>query len=86
MNSILISEPIRTLHGIVHMPPPVVLVHVSKRGIDTTLGGDGVRTSGEKLRDTGSLEASLGQTERRPQTGTSGTDNNRIILMILSPN
>lgn len=86
MDSILIPEPIRTLHGIVHMPPPVVLVHVSERSIDTTLGGDGVGTSGEKLRDTGSLEASLGQAKRRSQTGTSGTDNNRIILMILSPN
>lgn len=83
MDSILITKPIRTLHGVVHVPPPVVLVHVSKRSVDTTLSSHSVRTCGEELRDTGGLETSLGQTESGAQTSTTGADNDRIILMIL---
>ena len=83
MNSILITKPIRTLHGVVHVPPPIILVHVSKRSVDTTLSSHSMRTCGEELRDTGGFEASLGQTESGAQTSTSGADNNRIVLMIL---
>jgi hypothetical protein len=56
---------------------------LSKRSIDTTLGGDSVRTSGEELGDTGSVEASLGETEGSTQTRTTGTDDNGIVLVIL---
>lgn len=38
---------------------------------------------GEKLRNTGSVEASLGQTEGGTQTGTASTDDNGIVLVVL---
>lgn len=47
VDGILVTEPIGTLDGVVHMPPPVVLGHVTKGCIDTTLGGDSVRTCRE---------------------------------------
>jgi len=47
------------------VPAPVVLVHVSERGIDTTLRGDGVRTGREELGDSGSVEASFGETDSK---------------------
>jgi hypothetical protein len=56
---------------------------LSKSGIDTTLGGDSVRTGREKLGDTSSVEASLGQTKGSTQTGTTGTNDNGIVLVVL---
>lgn len=83
VNSVLVTEPVRTFHSVVHVPPPVVLVHVSERSIDTTLSSNGVRTSREELGNTSSVETSLGQTESRAQTCTSGSDNDGIVLMVL---
>jgi hypothetical protein len=42
-----------------------------------------VTSCGEQLGDTSSLESSLGQTESSAQTGTTGTDNEGIVLVIL---
>jgi hypothetical protein len=42
-----------------------------------------VRSSREKLGDTGSVEASLGQTESSSQTGTTSTNDESIILVVL---
>ena len=37
LNRILISQPIRALHRVVCMPTPVILTHISKGSIDTSL-------------------------------------------------
>lgn len=37
VNSILVSQPIRSLHGVIKMPPPVILLHVPQCCIDPTL-------------------------------------------------
>jgi hypothetical protein len=42
-----------------------------------------VTSCGEKLGDTSCVESSLGQTEGSAQTGTTGTDNDGIVLVIL---
>jgi len=42
-----------------------------------------VGTSREKLGNTGNVEASLRQTESSTQTGTTGTDDNGIVLVVL---
>jgi hypothetical protein len=42
-----------------------------------------VTSCGEKLGNTSGLESSLGQTESSAQTGTTGTDNDGIVLVIL---
>lgn len=49
VNSVLVTEPVGTLDGIVHMPPPIILVHVTQSGIDTTLGSHGMASRREKL-------------------------------------
>lgn len=41
-----------------------------------------MRTCGEELRDTGGVEASLGETKGRTQTSTSGTNDDGIVLMV----
>lgn len=54
------------------MPPPVVLGHVAEGGVDPTLSGDGVGSGREELGDAGGLEARLGESERGPETGSTG--------------
>jgi hypothetical protein len=58
-------------------------VHVAERGVDAALGSDRVASRGEELGNAGRVEASLGQAECGTQTGTAGTDDERIVLMVL---
>jgi hypothetical protein len=58
-------------------------VHVAERGVDAALGGDRVASRGEELGNAGRVEASLGQAEGGTQTGAAGTDDERIVLMVL---
>lgn len=37
MDSILVSQPIRSLHCVIEMPPPVIVLHVPQSSIDPTL-------------------------------------------------
>lgn len=84
MDSILVAQPVRALDGIVHVPSPVILVHVAESSVDATLGGDSVTSSGKQLRDTGSVEASLGETKGGTETSTTGTDDEGIVLVVLN--
>src|SRR5690606_10709757 len=83
VDGILVTKPVGTLDGIVHVPPPVVLVHVSEGGVDATLGSDGVASCGEELRDTGGVEASLGKTEGGAKASAAGADDDSIVLVVL---
>jgi hypothetical protein len=55
---------------------------LSKRGIDTTLRGYGMRSSGEELRYTGRVEASFGKTEGCSQPRASSSNNDSVILVV----
>lgn len=83
VDSVLVTKPVGALDGIVHVPSPVVLVHVAKGGVDTTLSSDSVGSGREELGDTGSVEASLGETKGSTETGTAGTDDDGIVLVVL---
>lgn len=56
---------------------------LSESGIDTTLSGDSVTSGREELGNTGSVETSLGETESSAQSGTTSTDDDSIILVVL---
>lgn len=56
---------------------------LSESCVDTTLSGDSMTSRREKLGNTSSVETGFGQTESRTQTGTTGTHNNGIILVVL---
>jgi len=66
MDSILVSEPIRTFDRIVHVPPPIILVHVPESSVDSSLGRNSVTSSWEELGYAGGVETSLGKTESSP--------------------
>lgn len=61
---------------------PVVFVHVTESGVDTTLGGNSVGSGWEQLGDTSDLEALLNQTEGGSKTGTTGTDDNTVVFVV----
>mmetsp|Transcript_18006 Transcript_18006/g.26865 ORF Transcript_18006/g.26865 Transcript_18006/m.26865 type:complete len:362 (+) Transcript_18006:835-1920(+) len=45
MNSVLVTQPITALDSVIHMPPPIILTHIPKRRINTTLSRHRVRSS-----------------------------------------
>jgi hypothetical protein len=82
VDGVLIAEPVAPLHSIIGVPPPVVLVHVAQRGVDSALRSHRVRPGGEQLRNAGSLEALLDQSESGPETGSSSADHHCVESMV----
>ena len=64
------------------MPAPIVLAHVAERGRNAALRCNRVAARREDLGDTGRVEARIGQTERRAQTGAAGTNDNDVVTVI----
>lgn len=83
VDSVLVTKPIGTLDGIVHVPSPVVLMLVTEGGIDASLGGGSMATGREKLGETSGVESLLSKTDRGSKTGTTTTDDKGIILVVL---
>ena len=79
---VLITEPVRTLDRVVHMPSPVVLAHVGERSRDAALRGNRVAARREELRDAGGAEPRLDNAQRRPEPATAGTDDKHIVGMV----
>lgn len=83
VNGVLVTEPVGALDGIVHVPSPVVLVHVAERGVDATLGGDGVGSGREELGDASRVEAGLSQTEGGTEARATGAYDEGIVFVVL---
>ena len=82
VDGVLVAQPIGALDRVVHVVLPVVVLHISQSGIDTALGSNGVGTGGEELGNAGGLETGLGKAKSGSESGTSGTNNNCIILVV----
>ena len=78
-DSVLVTDVVRALDGIVHVPAPVVVrVGRSDGAGDAALGGYGVRTGREDLGDHGSLVTALGQLQRCAHAGAAATDDDGV--------
>ena len=82
VDGVLVSEPVRALDGVIHVPSPVVRLHVAEGRVDASLGGDGVAAGGEELGDDGGLEPLLNETESCSEAGTSSSNDDGIVLMV----
>ena len=60
LNRILVAQPVGTFHGIVHVPVPTVLLHITQRGRNTTLRRYGMRTGREHFRQNGTIQTGFG--------------------------
>jgi len=78
LDRILVTEVIRALDRVVHVPVPVVLAHVAEAGGDAALRGDGMGTGGKHLGHHRHLEVGMGKLQRGAQTGPAATDDHRI--------
>lgn len=83
MDGVLVTQPVGTLDGVIHVPSPIILVHVAEGGVDAALGSHGVASSREQLGNAGSVEASLSKTEGSSKTGATGSNNECIVLVVL---
>src|SRR5262249_8898161 len=52
---VLVTEPVGSLDGVVHVPAPIVLAHVAKRRADPTLRRGSVAAGRNDFADAGSL-------------------------------
>mmetsp|Transcript_13059 Transcript_13059/g.24770 ORF Transcript_13059/g.24770 Transcript_13059/m.24770 type:complete len:462 (-) Transcript_13059:507-1892(-) len=57
LNGVLVPKPIASFNSVVCVPAPVVFGHIRKRGVDSTLGRDGVTSCREELGDAGCVES-----------------------------
>src|SRR5215468_9217927 len=83
LDCILIAEPVRPLHGVVHVPAPVVLAHVAERRRNAALRRDRVRAGREYLADAGGPQTRLAASHDGAQARTAGADHDDVVGMIL---
>mmetsp|Transcript_24906 Transcript_24906/g.38195 ORF Transcript_24906/g.38195 Transcript_24906/m.38195 type:complete len:163 (+) Transcript_24906:756-1244(+) len=82
MNGILIAQPIAPLDSIVHVPSPIVRLHVPKGGVDATLGGNGVGPSGEQFGHTGGFEAGFREAHCGAEAGAACADYEGVVGVV----
>src|SRR6516165_7288048 len=76
---VLVAEPVRAFDGVVHVPAPVVLAHISERGTNAALCRYRMAAGREYLRYARGFEPGGGGAEGRTQSGTAATDHDDII-------
>ena len=80
LDGVLVTQVVRALDGVEHVPVPVVRQDVGQGGVDATLGGDGVGAGGEDLGDHGHAQLGVGQLDRRVQPGAAGADDEGVKI------
>ena len=75
---VLVTEPVGSLDGVVHMPAPVVFAHVGERGADATLRRHGVAAGWKYLGDAGGVEPGFGHAQRCTQARATGADHDDV--------
>src|SRR5689334_24986045 len=79
---VLVAEPVRSLDGVVHVPTPVVGMHVAERGRDATLRRDRVRAGRKHLGDAGGAQARLAAAYHGPQARAAGANHDHVVGVI----
>src|SRR5471032_3330611 len=78
-DSVLVTDVVGTLDGIVHVPAPVIVRVGGRDGAgDATLGRYGVGTRWEHFGDHGSIVTALGQLQRCAHASTAATNNDGV--------
>ena len=82
LDGVLVTQPVRTLDGVVEVKAPVVLAHVAKRGGDAALRGHCVAAGRKYLGDAGSGQAGFGQSQRGAQPGAARSHDHDVVGMV----
>src|SRR5947209_17198809 len=82
LDSVLIAQPVRAFHGVVHVPAPFVLAHIAERRSNTALRRHGMGTSRKHLGDAGGLEPGLAAADNGAQPRAARADYHHVVAMI----
>ena len=82
LDGILVAEPVRPLHGVVHMPGPMVFAHVTEGSAHSPLGRHGVAAGREQLGDARGGQPFRCQSERRPQASASRSHYDYVVAVV----
>ena len=82
-DGVLVAEPVGALHGVVHVPAPVVFAHVAERGGDAALRRDRMRARREHLGDAGGPQARFAAADDGAQPRAAGADDDDVVGVIL---
>lgn len=80
LDGVLVTQIIRALDRVEHVPVPGVRHHVGERGVHPALGGDRVRARRKDLGDDGNAQIRAGQLQRGVQTRAPGTDDECVEM------
>ena len=80
---ILVAEPVRPLDGVVHVPAPVVRMHVAERSGDAALRRHRVRTGRKHFCDAGGVKAGFAAADHGAQPGAAGADHHDVVGVVL---
>ena len=80
LDGVLVTQPIRPLDGVVHVPVPVVFAHVPQRCADAALCGHRVRAGRKHLGQHCDGKPRVGELERATHTGTAGPHDHHVEL------
>ncbi len=81
-DGVLVAQPVRPFHRVVHMPAPIVLAHVAQRRTHAALRCHRMAAGGEHLGQAGGAQPLLGHAEGGAQARTPGTDDDDVIGVI----
>ena len=82
LDGILVAQPVRPFHGVVHMPVPVVFGGIAQRSGHAALRRHGVRAGGKHLGQNRRFQSGFGKLQRRAQARAARAHNNGIISML----
>ena len=82
-DGVLVAEPVRPLDGVVHVPAPVVRMHVAERRRNAALRGDRMRAGREHLGDAGGAQAGFAAADHGAQAGAAGADDHDVVGVVL---
>ena len=75
---VLVAEPVGALHGVVHVPAPVVRPHIAERGGDAALRRDRVRAGRKDFGDAGGAQARLRAADAGAQARAARADDDDV--------
>ncbi len=81
-DGVLVAEPVRPLHGVVHVPAPIVLAHIAEGCGDAALRRDRMRAGRKHLGDAGGAQARFAAADDGTQTGAAGADDDDVVDVI----
>ncbi len=81
-NRVLVAQPVGALHGVIHVPAPIIAAHIAQRRRNSALGRNRMRAGWEDFRDTRRAEARLRATNSCAKARAASAHHHHIKGMV----